>query len=64
VDVSVYTPEGRLVTRLVDGAAGPGTHSVTWDGRDSLGNQVASGVYYYQLKADRVSRTGRMVVLR
>jgi len=64
VDVSVYTPEGRLVTRLVDGDVGPGTHSVTWDGRDSLGNQVASGVYYYQLKADRVSRTGRMVVLR
>jgi hypothetical protein len=64
VRLSVYAPTGRLVARLVDGEAGPGSHAATWDGRDCLGNQVGSGMYYYKLEAEGVSRTGRMVLLR
>jgi len=64
VRLSVYSPSGRLVRRLVAGAVVPGTHTATWDGRDAFGREVASGVYYYQLTTGSLTRTGRMVLLR
>jgi hypothetical protein len=64
VRLSVYTLEGRLVTDLVDGQVGPGTYSAEWDGRDRFGNQVGSGVYYFNLKHEDFARSGKMIVLR
>lgn len=64
VRLSVYTPTGRLVTHIVDGRTAPGTHSVTWDGRDRFGNKMGSGVYYYQLSTAEGTVTGKMMLLR
>jgi len=64
VRLSVYTPTGRLVTHIVDGNVGPGSHSVTWDGRDRFGNEMASGVFYYQLMTGDGAVTGKMMLLR
>jgi hypothetical protein len=64
VRLSVYSPTGQLVTRLVDGHVEPGSHAVTWDGRDRFGRGVGSGVYYYCLEALNETRTGSMVVLK
>jgi len=33
----------------IDGQAEAGYHSAVWDGRDELGNEVASGVYLYRI---------------
>ncbi len=51
VDLSVYDLAGRLVRTLVDGPQETGFYSVVWDGRDSSGRSVASGVYFYRLSA-------------
>ena len=64
VRLSVYTPEGRLVATLVDGFTERGTHAATWNGRDSAGRGVGSGVYYYRLDADGGWRSGRLVYLK
>jgi hypothetical protein len=64
VRLSVYTPTGRLVTHIVDGNVGPGSHSVTWDGRDRFGNEMGSGVFYYQLATGEGTVTGKMMLLR
>jgi hypothetical protein len=37
---------------------------VTWDGTDSRGGAVASGVYYYRLDAGHDSATKQMVLLK
>jgi FlgD Ig-like domain len=64
VRLSVYTPTGRLVAHLVDGDVEPGGHVAMWDGRDRSGRAAASGVYYYLLETQDVSRSGRMVLLK
>jgi hypothetical protein len=65
VELSVYSLSGRLVRRLVEGEHQlPGRYSIPWDGRDSTGARVASGVYYYKLEADGEARTNRMVLLK
>jgi hypothetical protein len=64
VRLAVYSPTGRLVTVLADGQREPGSYSAMWDGRDRFGSEAASGVYYYKLDTGKVTRTGRMVLLK
>jgi hypothetical protein len=49
VQLTVYDLNGRLVRRLVDDFRSAGAYSLVWDGRDSAGQQVASGTYVYRL---------------
>lgn len=49
--LSVYDVQGRLVRVLVDGPQTAGYHTVPWDGRDTNGRSVASGVYIGRLEA-------------
>jgi hypothetical protein len=64
VRLSVYTPEGRLVTDVVDENMGPGSHSAIWNGRDGSGNKMGSGIYYYRLVTGETTLTGKMILLR
>ena len=41
-----------------------GFHHITWDGTDSQGNQMASGIYFLELKADGYSVTRKMTIIR
>lgn len=38
--------------------------AVYWDGKDALGEQVASGVYFYSLEAGEFHQTRKMIVLK
>jgi flagellar hook assembly protein FlgD len=42
----------------------PGRHSIEWDGRDSGGQAVASGVYFYTVRFGSEIITRKMVNLR
>ena len=60
----IYTPNGRLVRRLVEAHRAAGRHKAHWDGRDDAGRQTASGVYFYALSAPGVEENRRMILLR
>jgi rhodanese-related sulfurtransferase len=62
--ISVYDSGGRLVFRVVDTDRGPGSHRVVWDGNDSVGRPVASGLYFYQLALNGQTVTRRLALLR
>jgi hypothetical protein len=64
VRLSVYTPEGRLVSDVVDEPMGPGYHHAVWDGCDRSGNKMGSGIYYYRLVTGDTVLTGKMILLR
>ncbi|MFC2130244.1 PKD domain-containing protein [Bacteroidota bacterium] len=46
----------------------PGTHSITWNGRDDSGKLVPAGVYYYELAVEgseyRFSKTKELIIIR
>ena len=50
VTIKIYDLTGRLVKVLVNQNLQPGAHSITWDGTDMQGRQVAAGIYLYQIK--------------
>jgi len=65
VSLAIYNTRGQLVRTLVEGREKPGYKSFRWDGRDSTGEYVASGVYLYVLKVDhRLVETRKMAVIR
>ena len=45
----VYDAQGQLVRRLWRGPLAVGAHQLFWDGRDEVGQPVATGVYLYRL---------------
>ncbi len=51
VRIEVYALDGRRIVRLADRVFGAGRQNLTWDGRDTAGNSVASGTYLVQLIA-------------
>ena len=67
VTFSIYSVNGRLVRTLSLGyqAAGVYRHrsrAAYWDGRNALGEPVASGVYFYTLTAGAFIATGKMLI--
>ena len=64
VTLQIFDAKGRLVKTMMDGAQSEGQQSVTWDGRNNAGQQVATGVYFYRLTAPGFSQTRRMVLLK
>ncbi|MEW6753114.1 MAG: FG-GAP-like repeat-containing protein [Candidatus Latescibacterota bacterium] len=51
VELTVYDLLGQQVATLVQGEREAGAHQVTWDGRDTAGRPLASGVYLCRLRA-------------
>ncbi len=64
VDLAVYDLNGRLVKQLVHGSLSQGPHAVPWNGYDSLGRPVASGVYLYRLKRQGSEESRHLVLYR
>ena len=64
VSLRIYDAAGRLVTTLIDESRPAGRYDTVWDGTDSAGGAVASGVYFYMLKAGQFEETKKMILLR
>ena len=64
VALSVYDIMGRKVNTLYSGILPAGTHNLTWNGTDSYGDVVGSGVYFYRLKTSEVTSTKQMLLLK
>lgn len=64
VMLRVFNVEGRVVRTLVDSVQPAGAHALVWDGRDSDGSRLSSGVYFYRIEAPQGSVTRKAVVLR
>ena len=62
--LAVYDVRGARVRDLVDGTKPAGTHDAVWDGRNTSGDVVASGIYYCRMRAGTVIRTRKLVFLK
>ena len=64
VTLAVYNVLGQEVIRLADRDYPAGSHSIMWDGVDNDNHQVASGIYFYRIKAADHSASRKMVLLK
>ncbi len=63
VSIVIYDLQGRRVRTLVDEQKS-GSHKVIWDGTNSAGGKVASGLYLYHIKAGDFSETHKVTLLK
>ena len=69
VTLIIYAVNGTLVHTLALGHQPAGgyqnkSHAAYWDGKNELGEPVASGVYFYTLKAGEFTATRKMLILK
>ena len=69
VSIHIYDARGSVVRQLDLGYQPAGLYqtrrrAVYWDGKNNRGESVASGVYFYTLKAGEFSATRKMLILK
>ena len=64
VKLKIFNLLGEEMVTLFNEYTIPGQYNVVWDGHNSMGIAVPSGVYFYQLSADRYINTGKMILLK
>ncbi len=69
VSVTIYAANGRIVRTLVLGHQEVGEYksrsrAAYWDGTNSNGEPVASGIYFYTLSAEDFTATRKMQILK
>ena len=69
VSIQIYDGAGRLVRTLDIGVKAAGAYmspsrAAYWDGKNEMGERVASGTYFYTLQTPEFSATRRMVILK
>jgi hypothetical protein len=65
VTLAIYDIMGRRIRLLLDGKeTEAGRHTVTWDGLQSDGRRVASGVYFCRFTAEGRESVSKMILLR
>ncbi|MDD2331971.1 MAG: carboxypeptidase regulatory-like domain-containing protein [Candidatus Cloacimonetes bacterium] len=63
VSFRIYNLRGQLIRTLHDHRSAAGTHQISWDGRDSSGKAVPSGIYLCRMTAGSYSGTVKMLKL-
>ncbi len=69
VTIEIYNTLGQLIRTLDLGYKYPGRYidsgkAAHWDGRNSSGEQVSSGIYFYRFRAGDFVATGKMIAVR
>jgi len=64
VELSVFNVLGQKVATLVQGDMTAGYHTVTWNGTNSDGSSVASGIYFYRIATEQFTTSKKMMMLK
>ena len=69
VKITIYNTQGVVIRTLELGHQSSGYYkgrdrAAYWDGRNAVGEQVASGIYFYQFETDEMSLMRKMVILK
>jgi carboxypeptidase family protein/immune inhibitor InhA-like protein/flagellar hook capping protein FlgD len=64
VTLEVYNVKGQLVKTLVNDHRETGHYNANWNGKDNSSKTVASGVYFYKMKAGNYVSTKKMILMK
>ncbi len=64
LSLSIYNILGQKVSTLSDGHLNAGQYSFEWNATDMMGQSVASGIYFYELKSSKFTARKKMLLLR
>lgn len=59
--LTIYNVMGQVVRTV---SLNEGSHTISWNGRDSKGTAVGSGIYFYKLSTPSLNQTKKMVIVK
>lgn len=65
IELSIYDLRGQKIKTLTNTTLDSGTHSINWDGKNSFGFTVSSGMYFYKLNINNDNQlTGKCILIK
>jgi hypothetical protein len=64
VQLNIYNLKGQLVTSLLNSVSKSHQNRIIWNGRDSTGKHVSSGIYYYILQTKGYRESHKMLMMK
>ena len=64
VQIGIYNVTGQLVRQLVDGNRPAGSYQVNWNGQNSRGAAVPSGIYFCRMTAGQFTDIKKMALIK
>ena len=63
-ELVIFNQQGKKIKTILNSALQVGTHEFPWHGKNDKNEDVASGIYYYQLRTERQIESRKMLLLR
>ncbi len=64
ISIDIFSILGKHIKNLTSKMYDPGEYSLTWNGTDTQGEHVSSGIYIYRLSSNYFSESKKMVLLK
>ena len=64
VSITIYNLLSEEIYTADYGTMGAGTYDIRWDGNNSFGEKVPSGLYFYQVHSGNRSLNGKMLLMK
>jgi hypothetical protein len=64
VEIKIFNAIGNEISTLINERQNAGYYTAQWDGKDSSGNKVVSGIYLYQINAGDYICTKKMTLMK
>ncbi len=64
VKLYIYNALGQKIRTLVNKDMAPGSYKVVWDAKNDTGRKVASGLYFYELRAKNFRQVHKMILMK
>ena len=64
IKINIYNIKGQLITNLIHDSFAKGFHNVMWNGKDTNGNDCASGVYFFRMETRSDVQTIKGILMK
>ena len=64
VSITIFNLVGQKVSTLVNRSLDSGSYTITWNGLDNNGNQLPSGMYFYEMRTPSYQSIKKLVLVK
>jgi len=64
VRIDIFNSKGQKIRTLVNEYLSANFYNMVWDGKDTSGYNVSSGVYFYKMDAGKYTSTKKMILMK
>lgn len=64
VEIAIFDNSGQIVRKLTCDNCTAGKNTLNWDAEDESGNQLPSGVYYYEVRCGSETSSKKMIMVK